>query len=65
MKPKLSLTEGPIPRALLSFSLPILFGFSMASVASLVLATLYYRFGGWRKVRMGVAEVGAVPVARA
>jgi Na+-driven multidrug efflux pump len=43
----------------------IWWSFPVASVASLVLATLYYRFGGWRKVRMGMPSARAVPVTRA
>jgi Na+-driven multidrug efflux pump len=151
LKTKLSLTEGPIPRALLSFALPILFGnvlqslngsvnaiwvgkylgeaafaavgnsnvvlwsflffgmsmvlfgvvratgavmpplfilvislwcirvpfaysllerwqaeaiwwsFPLASMTSLMMASWYYRFGGWRQVRLGVADAKAAP----
>jgi putative MATE family efflux protein len=39
----------------------IWWSFPVASIASLVLAAAYYRFGGWRKVRLGVAERRAAP----
>jgi putative MATE family efflux protein len=35
----------------------IWWSFPIASVVSVTLASSYYRFGGWRKVRLGVAEV--------
>jgi Na+-driven multidrug efflux pump len=41
----------------------IWWSFALASLTSLVMATGYYRFGGWRTVRMGVAEANAAPVA--
>jgi putative MATE family efflux protein len=34
----------------------IWWSFPFASVISAVLATLYYRYGGWRNVRLGIAE---------
>jgi putative MATE family efflux protein len=40
----------------------IWWSFPIASLVSLGLASGYYRFGGWRKVRMGVAEAPAAPV---
>jgi putative MATE family efflux protein len=39
----------------------IWWSFPLASVTSLVMASAYYRFGGWRKIRMGVADA-ATPV---
>lgn len=41
----------------------IWWSFPLASLTSLVIATAYYRFGGWRNVRLGVAEANAAPVA--
>lgn len=41
----------------------IWWSFPLASSSSLILATAYYRFGGWRKTRMGVVEAAAVPAA--
>jgi putative MATE family efflux protein len=35
----------------------IWWSFPIASVISVALSSSYYRFGGWRKVRLGVAEV--------
>jgi Na+-driven multidrug efflux pump len=72
---KCSLTEGSIPRALLAFALPILFGNVLQSVNGSVdavwvgkypgEAAFYYCFGGWREIRMGVADAsaGRVPTA--
>jgi Na+-driven multidrug efflux pump len=40
----------------------IWWSFPIASLASLIMASGYYRLGGWRKIRMGVAEAGAAPV---
>jgi Na+-driven multidrug efflux pump len=40
----------------------IWWSFPLASVTSLLMAAGYYRFGGWRKVRMGVAEAAPSPV---
>ncbi|MGO8855954.1 MAG: hypothetical protein ACLQO1_09630 [Steroidobacteraceae bacterium] len=93
MQTKFSLTEGSIPRALLAFALPILFGnvlqsvdgsvnavwvvldrwqaeaiwwsFPIASMTFLIMATGYYRFGGWREIRMGVADASSEPVPTA
>jgi hypothetical protein len=31
-------------------------------VMSMLLATTYYRFGGWRKARLGVANRRAAPL---
>ena len=39
----------------------IWWSFPIASITSLVMAVAYYRFGGWRRARMGVAD--AVPAA--
>jgi putative MATE family efflux protein len=36
--------------------------FPLASLASLLMSTCYYQFGGWRKVRLGIAEARATPV---
>lgn len=36
--------------------------FPLASGTSLLMAIAYYRYGGWRKVRLGVANVHAAPV---
>jgi hypothetical protein len=59
---KFSLTEGSIPRALLAFSLPAVMP-PLASLTSLAMALGYYRFGGWRNVRLGIAEAVAAPTA--
>ncbi len=40
----------------------IWWSFPIASLTSLLMATGYYRFGGWRKVRMGIANARAAPV---
>jgi Na+-driven multidrug efflux pump len=34
----------------------IWWSFPFASIVSAALATLYYRYGGWRNVRLGIAE---------
>jgi putative MATE family efflux protein len=34
----------------------IWWSFPFASIVSAVLASLYYRYGGWRKLRLGIAE---------
>ncbi len=34
----------------------IWWSFPIASIASVTMAALYYQFGGWREVRMGIAE---------
>jgi putative MATE family efflux protein len=39
----------------------IWWSFPFASVVSALLATLYYRYGGWRKLRLGVAETRHAP----
>ena len=36
--------------------------FPLASGTSMLMAIAYYRYGGWRKVRLGVANVRAAPV---
>jgi len=41
----------------------IWWSFPLASVMSLLMAASYYRFGGWRKARMGTLAVRATPVA--
>jgi Na+-driven multidrug efflux pump len=40
----------------------IWWSFPVAAISSLLMATTYYRFGGWRSVRMGVATAHAPPV---
>jgi putative MATE family efflux protein len=40
----------------------IWWSFPLASMTSIAMAASYYRFGGWRKVRLGVAESRAAPV---
>lgn len=40
----------------------IWWSFPLASMTSIAMAAGYYRFGGWRKVRLGVAESRAAPV---
>jgi putative MATE family efflux protein len=41
----------------------IWWSFPLASIASMLMAVGYYRFGGWRDVKMGVATAHAVPAA--
>lgn len=41
----------------------IWWSFPLASATSMLMAIAYYRYGGWRKVRLGVASLRAVPVA--
>jgi putative MATE family efflux protein len=41
----------------------IWWSFPLASLASLAMALTYYRFGGWRNIRLGVAETIAAPTA--
>ena len=41
----------------------IWWSFPVSSVISMLMAIGYYRFGGWRKVRMGVAARRAAPLA--
>jgi len=40
----------------------IWWSFPLASLTSLIMAISYYRFGGWRKLRLGVAEANAAAV---
>jgi putative MATE family efflux protein len=40
----------------------IWWSFPLSSMTSMLLAIAYYRFGGWRKVRMGVANARPAPV---
>jgi Na+-driven multidrug efflux pump len=40
----------------------IWWSFPLASLSSLIMALGYYRFGGWRRVRLGLAEAAAAPV---
>lgn len=41
----------------------IWWSFPVASISSMLMATAYYRFGGWRRVRMGVATAHAAPAS--
>jgi Na+-driven multidrug efflux pump len=41
----------------------IWWSFPLASLTSLAMALGYYRFGGWRNIRLGVAEAVAAPTA--
>jgi Na+-driven multidrug efflux pump len=41
----------------------IWWSFPLGSLASVVLAMSYYRFGGWRRARLGIADVRPAPVA--
>ena len=41
----------------------IWWSFPLASATSMLMAIAYCRYGGWRKVRLGVASLRAVPVA--
>jgi Na+-driven multidrug efflux pump len=41
----------------------IWWSFPLGSLISLVAAAGYYRFGGWRKIRMGIVDAPAAPVA--
>jgi putative MATE family efflux protein len=43
----------------------IWWSFPIASITSLLMAAAYYRFGGWRQLRMGVAEAVAAPAPSA
>jgi putative MATE family efflux protein len=43
----------------------IWWSFPIASITSLMMATAYYRFGGWRQLRLGVAEAVAEPAPSA
>ena len=40
----------------------IWWSFPISSVVSMLMAITYYRFGGWRKVRLGLATARAAPV---
>jgi putative MATE family efflux protein len=40
----------------------IWWSFPISSVISMLMAIIYYRFGGWRKVRLGVARRRATPL---
>jgi Na+-driven multidrug efflux pump len=40
----------------------IWWSFPLASVTSMMMSIGYYRFGGWRKIRMGVADARPAPV---
>ena len=41
----------------------IWWSFPISSVISMLMAITYYRFGGWRKARLGVANARAAPAA--
>jgi putative MATE family efflux protein len=43
----------------------IWWSFPLGSIVSVLLAASYYRFGGWRKVRLGLAEARQTRVANA
>jgi len=43
----------------------IWWSFPLASLTSLLMASAYYRFGGWRSSRLGVADAKPTPVASA
>jgi len=63
---KFSLTEGSIPRALLAFALPILFGNVLQSVnGSVNVPFAYSMLDRWREIRMGVADASPEPVPTA
>jgi Na+-driven multidrug efflux pump len=40
----------------------IWWSFPLASVMSMLMSIAYYRFGGWRKTRMGVANALTAPL---
>lgn len=40
----------------------IWWSFPLSSMASVLMSVAYYRFGGWRKIRMGLANARAAPV---
>ena len=37
--------------------------FPLASLTSLAMALGYYRFGGWRSIRLGIADAVAAPAS--
>jgi Na+-driven multidrug efflux pump len=41
----------------------IWWSFPLSSVTSMLMSVLYYRFGGWRKVRLGLTGARATPAA--
>jgi Na+-driven multidrug efflux pump len=41
----------------------IWWSFPLSSMTSMLLSIAYYRFGGWRKVRLGLAGARATPVS--
>ena len=41
----------------------IWWSFPLASLTSVAMALGYYRFGGWRNIRLGIAEAVAAPTA--
>jgi putative MATE family efflux protein len=41
----------------------IWWSFPLASVTSVAMAAAYYRFGGWRSARLGIAQAAAAPSA--
>jgi putative MATE family efflux protein len=41
----------------------IWWSFPIASLTSVAMAAAYYRFGGWRNTRLGIAEAAAAPTA--
>jgi MATE family, multidrug efflux pump len=43
----------------------IWWSFPLGSIASVAMSLGYYRFGGWRKARLGIADVRPAPVASA
>ncbi len=43
----------------------IWWSFPLSSMMSMLLSITYYRFGGWRKSRMGVLTARAAPVSGA
>jgi len=62
VRPKSSLTEGSIPRALLAHLNGIALWSFIFFGTSMLMSVAYYRFGGWRKIRMGVANALTAPV---
>jgi putative MATE family efflux protein len=41
----------------------IWWSFPLGSIASMLMSMSYYRYGGWRKVRLGIADARPTPVA--